>query len=240
MRPTHAFLVPLLLAVTLTTPVRAGDFVLLDATFDDKTVDAPIGTGGALVGEPVSISPGIDVIVRDGVFVTPSLEIADQATLGTPFVRFEFVDSFEETAATVEITALLRFSEVDGYVFYVREQGTSGSSFSSVTFTSGGTLTITDAAGVAFSGGSYAADTDHLLEITHDLLDGTWDLSLDGTPHVTNRSHGITDRGIGAILIGVQNDAELDGSIHLDRIRVTSDGLVPAASGSWGAIKALY
>lgn len=239
---THASITTILLTVTLGAPAFAGDAVLLDAPFDDKTVDAPIGEGGALVGEPVSVSSGLDAIVRDGIFATRSLEIADIATSGTPFARFEFLDDLEVTAGNVEITASIRFSEVDGYVFYVRENGTSGSSFTSITFTVGGALNVTDANGTAVSGaGSYVGGVDYLLEITHDLDGGTYSLTFDGTPLIENRAHGVTTkRGIGAILIGAQNDPEMDGSIHVDRLRVTSDAVVPTETTTWSAIKATH
>jgi hypothetical protein len=241
MRTVHT-LIPITAAVlALVAPTTwAGDVALLDATFDDKTVGAPIGTGGAALGEPISVSFGIDAVVRDGIFDTRSLEIADEATSGTPVVRFELLESAEVTEGLLEVSASLRFSKIDGYVFYLREQGSSASSFTNVTFTVAGGLTITDAAGTAFTGGSYSAGVDHLLEITHNLDARTWDLSFDGTPLVSDRAHGITERGIGAVLIGIQNDAELDGSVHVDRLRVTSDKIVPAREASWGGIKATY
>jgi len=40
------------------------DTTLLDANFDDKTVGAPIGTGGAKQGEPVDIQAFLDAVVR--------------------------------------------------------------------------------------------------------------------------------------------------------------------------------
>jgi len=236
----HAPIATLTLCLGLAAPALAGDAVILDATFDDKPVDTLIGEGGAILGEPVSVPAGLDATVREGIFATRSLEIADVATSGTPTVRFEFLDDLEVVSGNVEITASLRFSEIDGYVFYVREQGTAGSSFCSITFTVSGTLTISDANGAVFSGGSYAAGVDHLLEITQDLSSGTWSLSFDGSPLVENEPHGITERGVGSILIGAQNDAELDGSIHLDRLRVTSDAVVPTSTTTWGSLKSTH
>ena len=48
------------------------------ANFNYKTIDAPIGTGGPEIGEPISVDTTISAIVRDNPLFTPALDITDQ------------------------------------------------------------------------------------------------------------------------------------------------------------------
>ncbi|MHC4970477.1 MAG: hypothetical protein ACYTF4_17945, partial [Planctomycetota bacterium] len=88
-----------LVAIMVSAGGRAGASTLLEADFDDKTIDAPIGTGGAAVGEPVSVSPNIIATVRAAPFATPSLEIVDNnddpPSGFAGAARFEFIGSAE-------------------------------------------------------------------------------------------------------------------------------------------------
>ena len=56
---------------------------LLDANFDDKTIDAAIGTGGAAAGEPALVTGG-SAIVRDTPFSTPGLELTHESAGAPP------------------------------------------------------------------------------------------------------------------------------------------------------------
>ena len=48
------------------TSVAQSPVLLLDATFEGKDVNAPIGTGGAAAGEPRAVAPSPDAaFVRD-------------------------------------------------------------------------------------------------------------------------------------------------------------------------------
>jgi hypothetical protein len=65
------------LCTLLLLPIVAaaeGD-VYMTATFDDKAIDEPIGTGGPAVGEP-SLLENLTAVVRDTPFATPCLEIS--------------------------------------------------------------------------------------------------------------------------------------------------------------------
>lgn len=44
-----------MVAVVTSTPFTAPTQVLLNADFDNKAIDVPIGTWGAALGEPVSV-----------------------------------------------------------------------------------------------------------------------------------------------------------------------------------------
>ena len=57
-------LVALFLLISLAGTVSAEEIVYLNATFDDKTIDSPIGTGGPENGEPSWIDSNLSAVVR--------------------------------------------------------------------------------------------------------------------------------------------------------------------------------
>lgn len=195
---------------------------LLNANFDDKTIDAAIGTGGAGVGEPVSVDPAITATVRSAPFATPSLEIGDNSMVTGAAAVFEFIGSQEITSGIVSISANFEFSVLDNYNIGVREQGGNSKSFTNISLVAGGNFSISDANGFAGVFGSYQAGVPLQLTIEFDMDAGTYDILLDGSLIVDDRSHGITDRGVGRVLFGTGFDADLNGIFYVDNVVVSS------------------
>ena len=94
----------LVIAVAASAPGTVSAQVLLDANFDDKTIDAPIGIGGAAVGEPVYVW-NVTAIVRDSPMSSPSLEIHDDDDFGTGSAKFNFLADAEISSGFVSIAA---------------------------------------------------------------------------------------------------------------------------------------
>lgn len=225
-------------------PDATADQVYLDATFDDKTVDAPIGTGGAAVGEPVNVDATVTATVRSGPFATPCLEIQDNDDFSAGTVRFEFLDSAEISSGLVVIITDLYFFELSqGWAFtlYVREQEHSASSFLTMNFSDNGSVSATDAGGAVGTIGSFLAGQTLPVLIAFDMDAGTYDIYLNGAQVVFNEPHGVTGNGIGSVLLGCGSDADLLGKFAVDQVRV-QDYLPPVAvePATWGRIKALF
>jgi hypothetical protein len=220
------------------------DTIYLDANFDDKTLDMPIGTGGPTVGEPVYVDSSITAIVRGTPMPTPCLELQDNDDYSAGFARFEFLGSVELTTGEVGISAMLWFTALSpGYDFkiYVREQGSSAQSFANVQFHSSGNVYSDDANSNNGAIGTYATGRVFPFGIKFDMDAGTYDIWLDGNLVLEGETHGIVGHGVGAVLFGCTHDPDLDGHFFVDDILVAN--YLPATDAepaAWGQVKALY
>ena len=87
---------------------------------------------------------------------------------------------------------------------------------------------------------TYEAGRLFTVVITHDVTPGSYSLSLDGVQVVTDRVHGVTERGIGGIYVGCNNDSNYDGKLYLDMLQVDADAVTPTLESSWSAVKQQY
>jgi hypothetical protein len=204
----------------------AGAVVWLDAGFDDKAVDQPIGTGGPDVGEPISVSGAITAHVRGTPTPTPILDIADNDDYSAGSARFEFVGGAEPTSGGLVIYANLWFPANEDLFLYVRERGTSARQFTNLRFTAAGNVTCSDANSSAWTIGSYVLNRHFPVYILYNLDAGTYDVWFGGTLVVSDEPHGVTGRGVGAVLVGCSNDADLDGHMYVEDLYV-GDRLPP-------------
>ena len=221
-------------AILMVASVAVADTVL-DVDFQGLTPGA-IGTGGAAMGEPNQVS-NCDAIIVDGVLATRCLMIDDIADFGTGTVQFEFLGDSEATSGIVEISMNLMFSELEGYVFYVREHGGSADQFNTITFTSAGDVSCRDEAGSVGNIGTYNPGITHSLHIIHDMDAGTYDVLWDDALVIDDRAHGLTGTGIGRVILGVDHDVDLNGSVYVDDILVTATGIVGNEDTTWSAVK---
>jgi YVTN family beta-propeller protein len=197
------------------------DTVYLQADFDDKEIDAPIGTGGAAVGEPVYVGSQITAIVRDEPFPTPSLEIADNDDYAAGTARFEFLGGVEVSSGMLYMAADLWFEEYEDFIVLVREQGSSACSFASIYFSDGGGVYIRDEGGDHGLVGLYETGRIVPLMLVYDLDLGTYDFWFDGDLLLADEPHDVTTcSGIGSFLFGCGHDENLDGRMYVDNIYV--------------------
>ena len=229
----------LLLTILTAGTAAAGPITLLEANFDDKTIDAPIGTGGADLGEPVSSSSAVTAIVRATPMGSPSLEISDNNDSGAGGVRFEMYDGIEVTDGVLAFTFDLWFTDLENFYVYVREQGSSAKSFLSMRFQSSGDIRYNDTAAGELIG-TYETGRVIPVAITFNQNAGTYSIVVDGLTLLENRAHGVTDRGVGAILIGCTNDGNIDGTFSVDNLVATGDGVTPSETVTWGAVKSAF
>lgn len=182
MKPSSlACAVALLLAGT---HVRAGDDarLLLEAEFNDEPIDQPIGTGGALLGQPVSVSPELSAIVRAVPRPTPSLEISQAVAGIARSARFEFLDAEEVSHGDLVIRLTVRAAQLDYFNVNVREPTSSTQNFLRLAFTAQGSIAVNDNNGFAGNLAAYGVNVDHRLRIAFQMDRGTYDIELDGVP----------------------------------------------------------
>ena len=232
----------ILLVVGLTSYAAPGAwatiYLALDADFEGKPVNQPIGTGGAAVGEPVEIVQSTDAIVRDTPMPSRCLEMSDIDEYFAGGAAFEFLDSAEYTTGLVKIEMDLWFEELEDYFVYVREQGTAAQTFANIRFSGGGIVVAEDADTTPGQVvGTYEADRVVPIVIQFDLDKGVWHLTLDGMRVLADEPHGVTERGVGQVIIGVSHDEDLDGKVNLDNLLVTWNDSPPACGAVPGIPK---
>jgi hypothetical protein len=212
-----------------TDGVHAGDdsgATLLEANFNDKPLDQQIGTGGPEFGEPISIAGGLSTIVRAAPLVSPSLEFSESTSGTTRQARFEFLDGEEVAHGDVNIHMRIQAAQFDTFDIAVRESTTAAQAFTGVVFTNFGSLSASDAGGSLGTIGSYSVNTVYELGLLFHMDKGTYDIKLNGATLVSGRAHGITGRGIGAVLVGPGSLATPGALFYVDRLRVTrGDGI---------------
>lgn len=209
---------------------------ILDADFDDKTADAPIGTGGPAVGEPISVHANVDAIVRSTPFATNALELTHDAMTSAGTVRFEFLGSAEISTCKLEISGKFWFDLFEpSYTLRVREQSTAGSSFLNLIFDGDGDVNYSDEdSPTTVDLADFVADAEVDFVVTFDLTAGTYDLTVGGVQLLDDETHGVTGDGVGAVLVGFINTVPV-GPFWLDDLLVEDFGGLLCASFEGGS-----
>lgn len=193
---------------------------LLLADFDAEPVGAPIGTGGAALGQPVRVHACVPTVETGG-FPSPSLRVADESTTIAGSARFEFLNEREVAAGDVSISLFFRVNTLESYTILLREQGSAADEFLSLTMSPNGILYLGDGAEIAhYHSMPYDAQVSIRLEAAFDMDNGRYTLWLDGVRVAHRRHHGQTGAGLGSLSVGTGYDTNLDGRIRVDGIEI--------------------
>jgi hypothetical protein len=233
-----------LLGVAILCGSAIADQIYLDAHFNDKEIDEPIGMGGAEVGEPIDVPETITATVRDGPMGSPSLEIQDRH-LWAGHATFELLDSAELTEGMVSVAADLWFDSIadgDSCTFMVCEQGSNQRRFAELVFRSDGSILLDYGESASYGHiGDFSAGRPFRVIIEFNMDVGTFDVWLDGVRVVEALSHGIADRGIGRVRVGCLFDADQDGRFSVDALSVTDYfQAVGTEESNWGRVKTAF
>lgn len=189
-------------------PVLAGTAhtVLLDAHFNDKTPGEAIGTGGAALGEPYAVPEYLMATVVEIPGLDNALEV-ERIPGGyntARMVTFQFIDNVEITSGVVDISVVFTASALGSYQLQVREAFTSTKGFVNIRLSDDGRIRAYDAANQAIliQTRTYAAGVPVTLRLQFDMDAGTHSAWVDDEALYQNISHGITDRGVGKVMIG--------------------------------------
>ncbi|HWT15897.1 MAG TPA: hypothetical protein VN581_08950 [Patescibacteria group bacterium] len=195
------------------------NLVLLDADFNDKALNVLIGTGGAVVGEPVALSSGLQAVVTPVPLPTPSLRLGQSSTGSARFAEFEFLGGEEVGTGPLSIFMLLKPAALDRYLVYLRETTGASKNFANLVLMNDGGIALSDANAGVLLGATYSPGQNLAFEFRYDLDAGTYDLLLNNTLLVDDRAHGVVGGGIGSIYIGL--DTTTTSQIFLDELSVT-------------------
>lgn len=205
-----------------TSAIEAGtspDLILLAAPFNEQPLNQQIGTGGAAMGQPVEISGGLQAfVVPAGVFTTPALRVRPLESGGARFVRFEFLGTEEVVDGEVRLGFALRPSLLDRFLVYVREPGGATRDFLSMTLMASGQISVSDQSGNGAVIGTYVPGVRNDFELRFRMSAGRYDIYRNGVPLAVDRAHGISDRGVGALLLGTDPSSTVGTDWFVDDV----------------------
>lgn len=177
--------------------------LILDVDLEDKALGQPIGTGGAIIDEPVSIDPKIISEVINAGVGNRALLLEKHLDGVAQTARWEFLNDIEILSGIVSIEMDVEFDSLDGYQITVRENDSSDEHFANLLFFSDGRIVMTDANGTVGDVGTYVANQLYHIKFNFDLDNGSYTAVIDDEVLVQDRDYGDTnDRGIGPVVTG--------------------------------------
>jgi len=218
------------------SPTRA-DQSYVTATFDDKTVDQPIGTGGPALGEPTWVDAEIEAIVRATPFETLCLEVRNLTGGGN--LGFELGGPISEGIVAIIID--LWFYEGTVCNYWLDSYNSSWQQLTKISFNSDGTFYIVDPAGRATE--DMPCPTGRALPVlmVFNLDAGTYSVWVDEVQQVNDRPLSVTIYDFQRIMVAAGWDCPEGNRFSMDQIRIIDrEPQVPVETPTWGSLRALF
>jgi len=201
--------------------------VWLDANFDDKPIGEPIGTGGAEVGEPVTVASFDSTIVDESPFSSPSLRLQEQSPGVAGILVFELLDENVIRSGIVTIEAELQFNQASRAIQYFN----IAYSLFELLFHNTGEIQYQDTDTDDWQTiGTYENNKKISLKWVFDLNDddgdgyaNPYDLYIDGVPLLKDESHAfwLGTTGVHSLRFSTNGGDGVLSDISLDNIKVT-------------------
>ncbi|MGY6588825.1 MAG: hypothetical protein ACXIUB_11140 [Wenzhouxiangella sp.] len=217
----------ILLALIFAAPLVSAQTLLM-ADFNNKPLNQPIGTGGAVMGEPTFVSPVIDAIVRQSPGGGRMLEMFMEERPSTASVRFQFFNDQEVTGGQVLIQARVRLAAEDEFSnigISLREANGATQSFLNMNLLSNNRRLQVIRPGVPVTGfnGVLALSDANDLAILYDLDEAQISVCLNGSLLIDELPTLFeSTRGIGSLLLS-QSGIGGDTVVNLEELRVRQD-----------------
>jgi len=191
------------LALSTLNAVAAEPFLPLYANINSKTVGAPIGIGGAALGEPTTLGNLTTVVTQAAPgrrFVRVSNDLSSTTARR---LRWQLLDNVNVTQGVLTWSIDFTPTARDSYSILVREATTSASSFVTLSFTGAGSFGASDQNGViTVAPLTYAANARLHVVLRMDLDAATSDVLINGEVLYAGRAHGVVGVGVGSLWIG--------------------------------------
>ncbi len=192
----------------------------LGADFENKILGDPIGTGGAALGEPVSIDNGLITEVVESGMGNQAL-ILQHTSNSTQGLEWELLGDIEFTTGTIDVSMDLNFPTLDQYSITFVNARDADNFFTLVTFAATGSIGVTDNNGFAGFVGNYQADQDYQLKITIDSDNGLYDVEFDGNTLLGDHPHDFNSgNGMPLLFTSFQSSAEMNSIMVIDNVEV--------------------
>lgn len=192
---------------------------ILHADFSSHPAGQPIGTGGAEQGEPIAIGGCVPTVEVGMPLGNKALLIPDGSDVGVASTRWEFLGGAEPTTP-LSVSFWMTLDTPDGYVIYVREQGSSTRIFLNITINSAGQVFLKDANGQTWVVHSCAFGVPIHVEMAFEPDRDEFSVWWDNARILHRANHGITDREVGRLVFGCDFDADFDGAMRIDKLQV--------------------
>lgn len=197
---------------------------ILDANFDNKALGQPIGTGGATLGEPVSLSTNLTATEIVPATTGRALRFT---RLDTPdnsaatSMRFAFLDNRELQSENFRISLTLTPEQLGAYAIRTREANTSAVRWVDVEFGADGKIRRQLGTELlAREIGSYVPGVPVEVSLHGDFPSGSFAVLINGI-EADSGSFTPAARGVGSVLISF-----LAGSANFGKSLVIDDLLV--------------
>jgi hypothetical protein len=241
MKAASMFVPLVALLLTAAVTVRA-DQTYLEATFDDKTIDAPIGTSGAAAGEPAWLEGPCTATVRSAPFNTPCLEIEQASTPGLARAVFELLDGVDPNSGLVVLVADVWFEELSSqheYDIHIYSANWGTTVFAmTINWDSG--VNVWSTGGPTQTIGSAPTGRSFPILIALNMDARTYSVWLDGTLAALDLTMSPTGE-VSHILVGPTQNPVAGSKMWLDQIRVLDwMPTVAIRETTWGKVRALY
>lgn len=218
------YLIPLCLVLCAGALAESPETILF-ADFASKPLNEPIGTGGAESGEPTSVSPVIDAVVRAAPGGGRELELRKGPGSSSQSVVFQFLESEEVTAGQIKSRVDLRLGSMDQFArvsLLMREANGASQGFLNLDLFRDGETQIRRSgfAPVRFSD-TVLLSTVNVIEILFDIDEKVFSLCLNGQLLTADLEAGLeTKRGVGSVRLALPGHNE-EAVVWLDEIEVT-------------------
>lgn len=145
---------------------------------------------------------------------------SDDDDYATGKASFNFLADAEISSGFVSIAADIWIATTENYHVGVRESGSAACFFLDLEFREDGVARVWDSTGIVDIDPSYPTGRVIPFEIVFDMDAGLYNLLYDGSLVLENRAHGVSGCGVGSVFFGTLDDADYDGTIHVDNIEV--------------------
>lgn len=219
--------------------VASANQTYLNVTFDDKTIDQPIGAGGGAVGEPDYVATEIEATVRATPFGTPSLEIHNTTT-DNETVWFTLASPPVSTGLAVIIMDLWFYGSGPGWTSGWTIYTSGNQNLLGLDLTAEGNIRVT-AGGTYFDYNNYPIGRSLPVLIALDMDADTYSIWMDGTLQGENLPLNYAGKDFGAIWFNSGFECDPANKVSVDQIRVID--WMPAVATThttWGRVRALY
>jgi hypothetical protein len=216
------------------------DQTYMSFTFDDKTIDQPIGTGGSTVGEPEYISPAAEAVVRATPFDTPCLEIHNANPEMFAFVYFTRAEGGVSAGVVAIIMDLWFYGSGSGWPPYCEVYSQGYQTLLGFYAQADGRLHISSGSGWT-DGPTIPVGRSFPVLIVLDMDADTFSVWMDETEWVSNQPLMATGKDFGRVKLAITSGCVPENGIAIDQLRVI-DWIpdVSVAETTWGRVRALY
>jgi len=216
-----------------------GEKTYMDLTFDDKTIDAPLGQGGTTIGEATWMHDNVRATVRAAPFDTPSLELHNTHASEAGPIVFDLPTGVVSSGLVGILVDLWFYQTGPGWEPHIVLYSSDWYELCRIAVQDNGSLTVRDTV-VAATVPGYPTGRPLRVVLLLDMDSDAYSAWIDGVQWVDNRAMMVAGKSFHKVTFQTGWNSASENRFSVDRILVL-DQLppVPVKSTTWSGIKAL-